>query len=87
MGARVRRPAKTAKKAIDAADPGATVVLAALADYAWKHMARLNRYRIGRYYDVAAINLFTARPASVMRGVRYVRRQMRRGEPAASRSG
>jgi polysaccharide biosynthesis protein PslG len=70
---------KTAKKAIDAADPGATVVLAALADYAWKHMARLNRYGIGRYYDVAAINLFTARPASVMRGVRYVRRVMRRG--------
>jgi hypothetical protein len=70
---------KTAKKAIDAADPGATVVLAALADYAWKHLARLNRYGIGPYYDVVAINLFTARPTSVMRGVRYVRRQMRLG--------
>jgi hypothetical protein len=70
---------KTAKAAIDKADPGATVVLAALADYAWKHLTRLNRYKIGRYYDVAAINLFTARPASVIKGVRYFRRVMRRG--------
>ena len=70
---------KTAKAAIDAADPGATVVLAALADYAWKHLTRLNQFKIGRYYDVAAINLFTARPASVIRGVRYFRRAMRRG--------
>ena len=70
---------KTAKAAIDAADPGATVVLAALADYAWKHLTRLNNFKIGRYYDVAAINLFTARPASVFRGVRYFRRAMRRG--------
>ncbi len=70
---------KTAKAAIDAADPGATVVLAALADYAWKHLTSLNHFKIGRYYDVAAINLFTARPASVFRGVRYFRRAMRRG--------
>ena len=55
---------KASKAAIDQADPGAKVVLAALADYAWRHLARLNRYRIGRYYDVAAINLFTARPAT-----------------------
>jgi Beta-galactosidase len=73
---------KAAKATIDAADPGATVVLAALADYAWKHMARLNRFGIGRYYDVAAINLFTARPENVMKGVRWVRREMRRGGAA-----
>jgi hypothetical protein len=70
---------KAANVAIHAADPGATVVLAALADYAWKHLARLNRFKISRYYDVVAINLFTARPAYVMRGVRAVRRVMRRG--------
>ena len=73
---------RTAKLAIDAADPGATVVLAALADYAWDHLARLNRFRINRYYDVVAINLFTARPGFVMRGVRLVRRVMRRGGAA-----
>jgi hypothetical protein len=70
---------KTSKAAIDAADPGATVVLAAMADYAWKHLARLNRYKIGRYYDVAAINFFTARPGYVIKGMRYFRHVMRRG--------
>jgi hypothetical protein len=70
---------KTAKAAIDQSDPGATVVLAALADYAWKYLARLNKFKIGRYYDVAAINLFTARPSYVIRGVRYFRRVMRHG--------
>jgi Beta-galactosidase len=73
---------KASKAAIDAADPGATVVLAALADYAWDHLARLNRHGIGRYYDVAAINLFTSRPQFVMRGVRFFRRAMRRGGAA-----
>jgi hypothetical protein len=73
---------KAAHTAIHAADPGATIVLAALADYAWNHLARLNRFKISRYYDVAAINLFTARPKFVMRGVRIVRRVMRRGGAA-----
>ena len=66
---------KAAHAAVHAADPGATIVLAALADYAWNHLARLNRFKIGRYYDVVAINLFTARPKFVMRGVRLVRRR------------
>lgn len=73
---------KAASVAVRAADPGATVVLAALADYAWNHLERLNRLKIGRYYDVVAINLFTARPKLVMRGVRLVRRVMRRGGAA-----
>jgi hypothetical protein len=70
---------KAAKATVDAADPGAKVVLAALADYAWDHLERLNRHGVGRHYDVAAINLFTARPQFVMRGVRFFRREMRRG--------
>jgi hypothetical protein len=73
---------KAASTAVRAADPGATVVLAALADFAWDHLARLNRFKIRRYYDVAAINLFTARPKFVMRGVRMFRRVMRRGGAA-----
>ena len=70
---------KGSRAAIKAVDPGATIVLAALADYAWDHLARLNRSRIGRHYDVAALNLFTARPELVMKGVRLFRRAMRRG--------
>jgi sugar phosphate isomerase/epimerase len=73
---------KASKATIDRADPGATVVLAALADYAWRHLKRLNRFDIGRHYDVAAINLFTARPANVIKGVRYFRRVMRGGGAA-----
>jgi hypothetical protein len=73
---------KAAKATIDTADPGATVVLAALADYAWRHLKRLNRFKVGRYYDVAAINLFTARPKNVMKGVGYFRRVMRAGGAA-----
>lgn len=70
---------KASKAAIEALDPGATIVLAALADYAWDHLARLNRFKIGRHYDVAALNLFTARPKLVMKGVLFFRRAMRRG--------
>ena len=70
---------RASKIAIDAADPGATIVLAALADYAWNYLARLNKFKISRYYDVVAINLFTSRPGYVMRGVRLVRRVMRQG--------
>jgi hypothetical protein len=73
---------KASKAAVDRADPGATVVLSALADFAWRHLARLNRFNVDRYYDVAAINLFTARPAYVIRGVRLFRRVMRRGDAA-----
>jgi hypothetical protein len=73
---------KAAKPVVRAADPGAKIVLAALADYAWQHLARLNKFKIGRYYDVAAINLFTAKPANVIRGVRRFRRVMRKGGAA-----
>jgi hypothetical protein len=64
---------------VKAADPGAKVVLCALADYAWSHLAKLNKSKIGRYYDIAAVNLFTPKPGNVMRGVRIFRKQMRRG--------
>jgi hypothetical protein len=70
---------EAANAAVKRADPGATVVLAALADFAWRHLDRLNRFKIGRHYDVAAINLFTASPRFVIRGVRFFRRAMRRG--------
>ncbi|MEA2332080.1 MAG: polysaccharide biosynthesis protein PslG [Thermoleophilaceae bacterium] len=70
---------KASKAAIEDVDPGATVVLASLADFAWKHLARLNRFNVGRYFDVAGLNFFTARPANVLRGVRKFRRALRAG--------
>jgi hypothetical protein len=73
---------KAAYPAIKGADPRATVVLTALADFAWDHLDRLNRFGIRRYFDVAALNLFTARPKLVMKGVRFIRRALRRGREA-----
>jgi polysaccharide biosynthesis protein PslG len=70
---------KASKPAIEGIDPGATIVLAGLADFAWRHLDRLNRYGIRRYFDVAAINFFTSRPKNVMKGVRYFRRALGRG--------
>jgi hypothetical protein len=70
-----------AHRAIEDEDPGARVVLAALADFSWRHLARLYANGARGHFDVAAINLYTSRPELVLRGVRHVRRVMnRRGE-------
>jgi hypothetical protein len=70
---------KASKSAIESIDRGATIVLAAMADFAWRHLDRLNRHRIRRHFDVAALNFFTSRPKNVMKGVRYFRRALARG--------
>ena len=70
---------KASKQAIEAIDPGATIVLAGLADFAWDHLDRLNRFRIRRHFDVAALNLFTGRPKLLIKGVYKFRRALRRG--------
>ena len=70
---------KESKQAIDAIDPGATLVLAGLADFAWDHLDRLNRFRIARHFDVAALNFFTSRPKLLIKGVRRFRQALRRG--------
>ncbi len=74
------RVLKASKPAIESVDRGANIVLGALADFAWRHLDRLNRYRIRRYFDVAALNFFTSRPRNVMKGVRYFRRALARGK-------
>jgi hypothetical protein len=69
---------KAASRRIRELDPGATVVLAGLADFVWLHLRRLARFRIGRFYDVAALNFFTSRPHKVLKGVRLFRAALRR---------
>ena len=66
-------------RTIKAADPGAKVVLASLADYAWRHIAELYPRGIRGYFDVAAINFFTSHPRFVVRGVSHFRRALRTG--------
>ena len=80
LGARSTRACcAPAKRAIEAIDPGATVVLAALADFSWKHLTRLYRHGIRGHFDVAAVNLFTSRPTNVLRGLALVRGSLRKG--------
>jgi hypothetical protein len=70
-----------AKRAIEEADPTAKVVLAALADFSWRHFSRLHAQGASRNFDVAAMNLYTSRPEFVLRGVRRFRMAMnRRGQ-------
>jgi hypothetical protein len=76
------RMLKASKRAIEAIDPGATIVLAGLADFAWDHLDRLNRWKIRRHFDVAALNLFTGRPKLLIKGVYKFRRALRRGREA-----
>ena len=73
---------KAANRRIKELDPGATVVLAGLADFAWRHLRRLARYGIGRHYDAAALNFFTSRAHRVLKGVRFFRAALRRAHVA-----
>jgi hypothetical protein len=70
---------RASKLAIEAVDPRATIVLAGLADYSWKHLARLYRNGVRGQFDVAAINLFTGRPRWILRGLGLFRKALRRG--------
>lgn len=68
---------KAGNAAIDAADPGAKVIAAALADYAWRHLDKLYAKRTRRSFDVAAINFFTSKPRNVLTALRRTRKVMR----------
>jgi hypothetical protein len=70
------------KRTIESIDPGATVVLAALADASWKILTTLYRAGVRGSFDVAAINIFTSRPGFVMAAARLVRRVLRREHDA-----
>jgi hypothetical protein len=67
-----------ARRAIKAADPGAKVVLAGLADASWKLLAKLYRHGARGKFDVAAVNIFTGRPGFVMTAARLTHHVMRR---------
>jgi polysaccharide biosynthesis protein PslG len=70
---------KASKPAIEQVDPGATVVMAGLADFAWRHLGRLYRAGVRGHFDVATFNLYTSRPRKVLTGMKLFRRSLRRG--------
>jgi Glycosyl hydrolase catalytic core len=66
-----------AERGIHAADPAATVVLAGLTGKSWTALEALYEAGAGGAFDAVAVHPYTARPADVLRVVRYNRRVMR----------
>ena len=69
---------RAAEKGIHGADPGATVVLAGLTGSSWNALESLYAAGARGSFDAVAIHPYTARPADVLRIVRYARGVMRR---------
>jgi len=72
-----------AEQGIHGADPAATVVLAGLTGESWTALAALYKAGAGGSFDAVAVHPYTARPADVLRIVRYNRRVMRRHDDRA----
>jgi hypothetical protein len=69
---------RAAAGGIRAADPAAVIVLAGMPGETWKVLAALYAEGARGSFDAVAIHPYTARPADVLRIIRYTRRVMRR---------
>ena len=69
---------RAAHAAIKAADPGATVVMAGLANFSWKELEKLYRAKAKGLFDVAAVHPFSGFPVNSVKIVRSNRRVMDR---------
>jgi len=69
---------RAARNAIKAADPGATVVMAGLANFSWSDLERLYKAHVKGLFDIAAVHPFSGFPANSVKIVRYNRRVMDR---------
>ena len=69
---------RAAERGIHGADPAATVVLAGLTGESWTALNKLYKSGARGAFDAVAVHPYTARPADVLRIVRYTRRVMRR---------
>jgi hypothetical protein len=67
---------RAARKAIKSADPGATVVMAGLANFSWRALAQLYKAHVKGLFDVAAVHPFSGHPANSVKIVKYNRRVM-----------
>ncbi len=69
---------RAAHRALKAADPRSTVVLAGLPNFSWRDLGRLYRAGARRAFDVAAVHAYTGSPSGVVEILRRNRRVMRR---------
>jgi hypothetical protein len=68
---------RAAHQAIKAADPRATVVLAALTNYGWRDLASIYRVHGSRdLFDTVAADVYTGHPRGVITILRYYRHVM-----------
>jgi hypothetical protein len=67
---------RAARTAIKAADPGATVVMAGLANFSWKDLTKLYKAHVKGLFDVAAVHPFSGFPINSVKIVRSNRRVM-----------
>jgi hypothetical protein len=65
-------------RAVHAADPGAQVVMAGLANYSWRAMASLEKAGVHGCFDVAAVHPFSGRPANSLKITRLNRQALDR---------
>ena len=65
-------------RAIKAADPGARVVLAGLANASWRYLRTLYDAGARPYFNVVALHAYTRTPRHVLRVIRLNRAEMRR---------
>jgi hypothetical protein len=69
---------KAFRAAVRSRDSGARMVLAGLANRSWVYLEKLYRAGAKRYFDVAAVHPFTAKPGGVLVITGYMRRVMKR---------
>jgi hypothetical protein len=69
---------RAARDAIKSADPGATVVMAGLANFSWKDLEKVYRAGVKGLFDVAAVHPFSGHPINSVKIVRSNRRVMDR---------
>lgn len=62
-----------AHAAVHAADPGAKVVMAGLANYSWRALAALERAGVHGCFDVAAVHPYSGRPSNSLKITRLNR--------------
>ena len=75
---------RAAHAAIKAADPGAVVVLAGLADFSWRYLEQIYRIPSARgLFDIVAIHPYTATPQGVITILQRARQVMDRNGDSA----
>jgi hypothetical protein len=67
---------RAARTAIKAADPGATVVMAGLANFSWRDLEKLYKAHVKGLFDVVAVHPFSGFPRDSVKIVVYNRRVM-----------